>query len=997
MARRSANLPAVQYDRVVLRGGWDLITPTYELTPGRVRNVENFEVQTREGYARIDGYERFDGQPKPSDATYTILQFDSFVETPRVGETLTGATSGATGEVVAVDGGNTLVAVTKISGAFSVGETVNGPNATTIVAVSSNGTNRVMTSFNGTSWTPVLISEDHNWQAVTRAPSLGLFVAVAGAGTNRVMTSSDGATWSHIVSAVADTGTWVGIEWSPSLSLLVAVALNGKVMTSSDGTAWTLATAVEEDWLDVVWAPSLGLFAAVGRTGTNRIITSSNGTVWTARAAPEANIWSGVTWAPSLNLFVAVANTGTNRVMTSSNGIAWASVADAVADVGFWISVTWSPSLSLFVAVSSSGTAAMTSSNGTVWAAASAPAGFWLDVTWVSSLSLFVAVGLTGANRAITSSDGSTWAAHATESNTWQGVVGKEAFFSGTLVAPDTAISAETDAQYLNFAADVRRSDILVVPGSGPVRGVLAMAIDGEDEVFAFRDDSAGTEVDLYKASPAGWVQVPFDNEISFTSGAVAIPTDGDLLTGGVSGATATVLRVMLETNDWSGSGTGRLIIGTVAGGPFQVETATLGASATLTLAGPETAISMVPGGHFEFDIANFAGQLETLRAYGCDGANRGFEFDGTTFAPIEIDPAKPKVLKPKHVAEHKNHLFFSIDSSVFNSGVGLPFKFATADGAAEQPLGDTVTGFKVQPGAQTTATLAIGARNTMYMLYGTSALDWNMVKFISFTGALDYTMETLTETFMLDDRGILGLTSSERFGNFAEATLTHEIQPFIDSHRGLVTTSYLRRERDQYRILFSDGTGLYLTIPNGQFVGAMPVRYADTMFCAFNGELANGDEVNFLGGSSSGFVYEADKGTSFDGEDINGFLHLIWNPQGSPRLIKQYRHASLETKAQGFVEVGFTYEIGYGITTFVQPISAARRYTFIAQGDNDWTLTGLWGQGVWGGRALGEIDMEIAASGQNVMANIDAGTDYIPSFALNSLTLHYSVRRGLR
>jgi len=48
-----------------LRGGLDLVTPLGQVDPGRASDMRNFEVSVTGNYRRIDGYERFDGQPAP--------------------------------------------------------------------------------------------------------------------------------------------------------------------------------------------------------------------------------------------------------------------------------------------------------------------------------------------------------------------------------------------------------------------------------------------------------------------------------------------------------------------------------------------------------------------------------------------------------------------------------------------------------------------------------------------------------------------------------------------------------------------------------------------------------------------------------------------------------------------------------------------------------------------------------------------------------------------
>jgi hypothetical protein len=67
------------------------------------------------------------------------------------------------------------------------------------------------------------------------SPELSIFVAVAVSGSNRVMTSSDGITWTIITSP---TNNWRGVTWSAELSVFVAVANSGtgtRVMTSNFG------------------------------------------------------------------------------------------------------------------------------------------------------------------------------------------------------------------------------------------------------------------------------------------------------------------------------------------------------------------------------------------------------------------------------------------------------------------------------------------------------------------------------------------------------------------------------------------------------------------------------------------------------------------------------------------------------------------------------------------------------------------------------------------
>ena len=106
-----------------LVGGLDSESAQLTLKPGSVIGALNYESSALEGYERIGGFERFDGRERPSDATYKALQAATTFTGVAVGNTVIGATSVASGKVVALRGTNQIV-VTRITGAFEYGETL---------------------------------------------------------------------------------------------------------------------------------------------------------------------------------------------------------------------------------------------------------------------------------------------------------------------------------------------------------------------------------------------------------------------------------------------------------------------------------------------------------------------------------------------------------------------------------------------------------------------------------------------------------------------------------------------------------------------------------------------------------------------------------------------------------------------------------------------------------------------------------------------------------
>lgn len=78
---------------VPMRGGLDLVTPHMQKRPGSLIGVSNYESEAR-GYRRMLGYERFDGQPKPSEAAFWKMAFTDGATAIAEGDTITGATTG---------------------------------------------------------------------------------------------------------------------------------------------------------------------------------------------------------------------------------------------------------------------------------------------------------------------------------------------------------------------------------------------------------------------------------------------------------------------------------------------------------------------------------------------------------------------------------------------------------------------------------------------------------------------------------------------------------------------------------------------------------------------------------------------------------------------------------------------------------------------------------------------------------------------------------------
>lgn len=560
----------------------------------------------------------------------------------------------------------------------------------------------------------------------------------------------------------------------------------------------------------------------------------------------------------------------------------------------------------------------------------------------------------------------------------------------GVVTALVGTITAEDNAIHLAAAADIYRADIGVVPGSGPVRGWFLF----DDVVCAFRDNTGGTATELYKATSSGWVNVPFYKEVSFTAGTNE-PAEGVTLTQG--GVTATIKRVCTETDFnaatglWSaGNATGRFIIDNVAGGDFAAGAATATGGTTVTLSGIQTQIVFATGGKFETVKENFSGALSTFRVYGCDGANRAWEFDGDILAPISTGNGAAD--KPKHISAHKESLFLSIQTSVFRSAPGWPNCYTATNGANEFAMGDTVTGMKSAPGSEAAAALFIFMRSSYSLLYGADATDFNLVPFTHGSGAIDYSIQNMMHTLCTDDRGVQIVQASQNYGNFDSAMITHNIQPFMDARRTRLTCSVLNRSKSQYRVFFSDGYGLYITVVNGKWIGSMPVYFPTPAYCAGEDKYSDGEEASFFGGTD-GYLYQLDKGTSFDGANIYASMVPNYASAGNSRILKSYRKVAIEAQGSSYASFRLGYSLGYGSEEIAQPANVTYETNFSAPYWGSFT----WGNFYWNGRSLSPAECSMDGTAENVALAIYSDANYYRPFTINTAIIHYIPRRALR
>ena len=473
--------------------------------------------------------------------------------------------------------------------------------------------------------------------------------------------------------------------------------------------------------------------------------------------------------------------------------------------------------------------------------------------------------------------------------------------------------TSTNDTVWIRDAEETARNKILAVPGSGDIQGIQVY----NSTRYAFRADADNAETCMYKSTTSGWSKVDLGRELNFDAGTSAFVV-GETVTGGTSTATAKVKSIIVTSGAWADNdATGYLVVHEVTS-IFQNNETITSASGSATADGADAAISLSTGGRYEFVNHNFYGHAGSVKMYGCDGVNPAFEFDGTTFTQLSTGMTADT---PCHIAAHKNHLFLSFTGgSLQHSSLGIPTTYSAETGASEIGLGAEIVALAVMPGD----TLAVYGRNQLAILYGTSALDWNLQHFSRDAGAIEWSVQTLGDLIFLDDKGVMSLATVQHYGDFKAATLSVRIQDLIDDKKDDFIASIRVKNKNQYRMYFTDNTGICLTLVGGKVMGFTRLNYSHNIVCTCSGEDANGNEM-VLFGSDDGMVYELDKGTSFDGGAVRCYLRTWLNTLKSPERKKRFFKVMVEKDnilSEGYWGLGNWGSFEWGRQGYEPPLS---------------------------------------------------------------------------
>lgn len=558
------------------------------------------------------------------------------------------------------------------------------------------------------------------------------------------------------------------------------------------------------------------------------------------------------------------------------------------------------------------------------------------------------------------------------------------------------------------------RTDITTVPGTGPVRGVWVY----NGDVYAFRDTASG-EGGMYKSSAAGWVQQTFGSIIFFENGTAAY-SEAEILAGATSGAVATIQRVVLQSGSYAGSdASGYLVVSDITG-TFENETATTaGGSATINGA---TQIALPAGGRYEFVNHNFYGANKPIRMYFVNAIGNAHEWDGSVLAPIYsgnengtldeisyvLNRSGGNVLtrngstvikrgefdKPSHIAEFANHILlgFSV-GSVIHSGVGEPLDYRAIAGAGEFSFPSALTG--ILPSAST-ACVFFGERWIRY-LTGTSDSNFVVSPISDDAGAREWSMQMMGgQPIYLDEGGIRGLSTTSAFGDWNIGTFTEAVEPLFRRKTEAAVSPVATIDvpaKNQYWLFFDDNTGVIIYFGR-RAPEVLPFLLPASVKCACTGVVTSGAGVRSFVGADDGYVYELNKGTSFDGAAVQSYIRLPWNNLGASQQDKRFHKAEFEIDAPEAVTIGVAFHIDYA--NGINP-GGAQQDIAVAQGSQSLIEIADYDTIDWSQAVMGRLEVYLDGIGRNcALTIVSEHTDETPH-TLQAMTMNYSPRRMIR
>jgi len=407
-----------------------------------------------------------------------------------------------------------------------------------------------------------------------------------------------------------------------------------------------------------------------------------------------------------------------------------------------------------------------------------------------------------------------------------------------------------------------------------------------------------------------------------------------------------------------------------------------------------DPADKLYTGEDFRYEDIKFLTTSNTPPIWIRDGL---FAYITNTNLPDNYDSGNPDKLIENAIcaASFKDRLFLGYPSGrVLYSAPGNPLDFDVVNGAGDFYMEDPITNFVVSLGDSMT----VFCTNSTYIIQtaadaGISSQSEFFYKFYNEqfsnrSGAIAKTANRiLGRIIFMDDRGMTAIDATEAFGDFDAGALSKNVQVTLAQKQNLITCHVIHRAKNQYRLFFSDGTGLIWTFNEEQKIKGITAMDAGiTVLCTDESEDSNGD-VQIFFGSSDGYVYKMDSGTSFNGDAIKTRFSTAFYSYSTPSIRKRFRKITLEGRASRGVIFYGKLEFDYRAST--TPKGVTEEASSLGIG-------GIYGLDAYGSFTYGTTEVQNPilrddGYGKNMSLVMITENKYTEPFVLNSMIVDYT------
>lgn len=322
----------------------------------------------------------------------------------------------------------------------------------------------------------------------------------------------------------------------------------------------------------------------------------------------------------------------------------------------------------------------------------------------------------------------------------------------------------------------------------------------------------------------------------------------------------------------------------------------------------------------------NFYATVGFEAIYGVTGAGPAWMYDGYAFSRVYTGLSDSDEM-PRHVAIHQARLVLGYAAGTIQfSSPGLPLTFDPLNFAGEIGLASKVNGMYPLNGDS----LSVFLQGGVAVVQGDLSTSPYPSQISPDVGCVEYTAQSMGSYLYTSFRGIQNLRATSAYGDFDTNIFSEDVwtwlrprvqtSVFFEGADDGVINSIAVRNKHQYRLFFKDARFLTATFldpgrPPQYTMGTY--RYADGSPRTWDVTLAavelhGRDRLFGATDDGTGWVFELDRGNSFDGGQIVRSLTLVVEDQKAPATMKQYLDMGAYGTARGYADFTMSRSVNY-------------------------------------------------------------------------------------